>query len=193
MSYTVKVYNPKTDAKYLPEMKALADWGLSPGFFNDEVVKNIESNEYFCSIALDDDDKVCCVSYGYLLDLNGAANELRCSANEVASYFPGVTKFASHVGMATRPDMQGQGIAKEMVKLHKKLAFPYADIIFNIVWNRKGAEKSIVAVIKHFGAEFLKTIPLYWYDEPDLYCTVCKGRCVCDCDIYYYTKDGFKL
>ena len=193
MNYEIRIFNKETDTKYLKQMQDIADEGLSPGFLTDKVMSNFGNDDYFCFFAVDENDTVCCVSYGNFFGIEDAAYELRCSVEEVERLFPGVKVFSSHLGLSVRPDTRGNGIARKVLGLNRQYVLSRADVVFNDVWNRHGGEVPIVTLLVSLGAVFYKKLPKYWYDYPDLHCTLCNGRCVCDCDMYYYTKEGFKL
>lgn len=192
MTYTLKEFDAKTDRKYLPQMRALADDGLSKGFLSDEEVGQFGKDEYFCAFGVDENDRVCCMNFGKYADIETVAGELRCSADEVRALLPEAKKFAVHLGLVVADGAQGNGLATKIMRFHHKIIFQRADVIIKGVWMRDGEEKPVIRLLDNLGAVFIKKVPRYWYGYTDLYCSRCKGRCICDCDLYYLTKDGLK-
>ena len=192
MSYRIIIFDEKTDKKYLKGIKAVSDEILSPGVLKDEDLELLGDSEHFCSFAVDENDNVCCVSFGRFFGISGAAEMMRCTEEEVGKVFPNVSKFAEHSGIAVLPEHRNKGLSGKMHALYLELVFPKADVVLYNVWNRRGGEADCVRALLRSGAVFLKKIPLYWYDDEELFCNLCNGRCKCDCDIYYIKKDGMK-
>lgn len=192
MNLTLKNFNKSIDKKYLADIKRVADEGLSCGFLTDTELENFGNDDCFCSFVVDENDNVQGVSYGRFLNISQAAELLKCNEKDVSEIFPNVTVFADHTGIAVSPNVRGNGVSNVLFSVYNDAILNKASVVFYNVWVRNGGEKPAVSLIEGYGASFLKRIPQYWYDVPDLYCDVCKGRCKCDCDIYFITKDGFK-
>ncbi len=188
MNYFIKDFDKKSDIKYLSQIKELADEELSPGFVTESELSKIESGEYFCSFATDENGKICGISFGRFIDKNELASMLRCSFSEADLLFPNDSVIAEHLGIAVRKDMRNLGITGKLHERYKKTVFPKTNIIIYGVWNRKGGEKICVTHLLRSGAVFIKTVPKFWYDNPHINCTLCKGRCTCDCDFYYINR-----
>lgn len=193
MGFTIKDFDANTDIKYLPALKALADEGLSTGYFTDEVLNGFKQGKYFCTMAIDDSDKLLGINYGRFETKEEIAEMMRCTVAEVETLFKGEELFFEQIGMVISKSARGLGLSKIMMSRFKDGVFTKVNTSVTGLWIRNGDEEPIVRLEKSAGSVFLKRIPDYWYDDPDLYCDVCKGRCHCNCDIYYVTKENFRL
>lgn len=79
-----------------------------------------------------------------------------------------------------------QGLSKKLVEIALQwlLENTEADIAFGILWKPYG-KAPMEAVIKKCGFSYLTDSQNVWYDNENLVCPVCGGRCSCDAAIYY--------
>ena len=190
MNCTIKDFDAKTDKKYIPRLCEIAAAGLSEGFLLPDEAELFGTDEYFCAFGIDEDDRVCCLNYGRYISLSEAAHELRCSEDEVRSLIPNAHSYALHLGLVVAEHARGAGLAKRIMRFNQEKVFERADVIIKGVWVRDGEEKPVIAMLEKMDAVFVKKVPRYWYGYEELYCSRCKGRCVCDCDLYYLLKKG---
>lgn len=79
-----------------------------------------------------------------------------------------------------------RGLSKKLVEI----AFQWllentgAELAFGILWKPNG-KAPMEAVIKKCGFSYLTDSQNVWYDNENLICPVCGGRCSCDAAIYY--------
>lgn len=59
-----------------------------------------------------------------------------------------------------------------------------ADMAFGVFW-KPGGSVPMEKTLKRFGFSHLTDAHLIWYDNEDLVCPFCKGRCRCDAAVYY--------
>lgn len=193
MSYKVINFQKNRDEKYIPDIVALSDAVLSSGFLKSEETERFGNEDRFCTFVIDENDSVCGVSFGRFIDIGETARFMMTDEKEISELFPEVKLFAEHSGIAVREDERGKGVGKLLHSQYKSTVFNKADVILYGVWNRGGGEEPSVNQLNKSGAHFIKTVEKYWYDHPDLYCDICKGRCRCSCDFYYIKKDGYLL
>lgn len=189
----MKIFYKRYENKYASELKALADSGLSPGYLSEKELDCLGDGGHFCHLAVDGRGRLLGINYGRYLDIKSVSRELRCGEKETAELFPGVDRFAVDDGCVTLPEARGLGIATEITRFGFDGIFSRAGVLLFFVWNREGEEAPAVKNILRFGGKPLKSVPRYWYGDPDLICTRCGGRCVCTCDIYYLTKEGIRV
>lgn len=80
---------------------------------------------------------------------------------------------------------RGQGLSSRLVRFYlERLYTDAVDTAFGVFWKARGTvpmKQTLVAL--HFN--FLAEVHEVWYDNKDLICPFCNGRCKCDAEIYY--------
>ncbi len=192
MTFTIKEFIKGEDEKYIKGIRELCDLTLCPGFMTDSDISNFGTPKYYCGFAVDENDKVVALDYGYYGTKADAMHELRITESEFNKDFKGVESVVVHLGLAVSPDARGNGIGQKIISFHNKMNANKGDICIEGVWVRTGEEKPVINLLNKLGAVYYKTVPEYWHDYEGLYCTLCHGVCHCSCDLYYFTKDGLE-
>lgn len=80
---------------------------------------------------------------------------------------------------------RSRGLSRYLVRFYlEQLHANAADTAFGVFWKARGTvpmKRTLVAL--HFN--FLAEAHEVWYDNKDLVCPFCKGRCKCDAEVYY--------
>lgn len=82
-------------------------------------------------------------------------------------------------------------LAAELVRFFLKHLKTHStvDTVFGVLWKIDGyvpMEKTL----KEFDFRYLTDAHMVWYDNQDLICPYCKGRCKCNAAIYYKSIEG---
>lgn len=95
---------------------------------------------------------------------------------------PVVAKFQS---IGTAPAYRYRGVARRLVDLALEQARAAgADTAMCLAWVTKG-RVPMGGILLASGFSYLRDAHRVWYDNENLVCPYCKGRCTCDAAIYY--------
>lgn len=85
---------------------------------------------------------------------------------------------------------RGIGLAAKMIQfVLLELKDKLIDAAFIVCWKPGGIVPLSKALSEcHF--KYLADAKRVWYDDTELICPYCKGRCLCDAEVYYKLLDG---
>lgn len=99
-------------------------------------------------------------------------------------------KVGKYQSIGIRPEYRGIGLSARMVSsVLKMMKDAGAEIAFGVCWKPVGV-LPLAGVMSECRFTFLAEAKKVWYDDPDLICPYCKGRCTCDAEVYYKKLDG---
>ena len=78
---------------------------------------------------------------------------------------------------------------KLMERMFSECEAQNIDYIFGACW-RQGDNVPMKKVMEQCGFVHIARVEKLWYDEEQLYCPICKGRCSCSAEIYYKKFKG---
>lgn len=88
------------------------------------------------------------------------------------------------------PPYRGWGLAASMLRLAlEDLSGDGVEAVFALCW-KTGDVVPLKQTVEECGFRFLRKVSRPWYDDAELICPYCGGRCVCDAEIYFYTKEN---
>lgn len=160
-------------------------------YFEDEIAATIGSDDRFFYLVKNENQE----TVGYIYYLFTEAEEIAKYTKLDISLIRTVCsdpnkKVGKFQSIGIKPEYRGIGISTQMILfVLKKMKEASAEIAFSICW-KPGGTLPVAKVIAACEFSYLTEAKLVWYDDPDLICPYCKGRCVCDAAVYYKILDG---
>ncbi len=88
---------------------------------------------------------------------------------------------------------RSMGLAKELNRFaFERLAAMGAELVIIFCWKIKGVVYTRKMLLG-YGMRHLLDVPRMWYNEKNLICPYCGGRCTCDAEVYYMRLDEIQL
>ncbi len=107
-----------------------------------------------------------------------------------AIYSDGNKKVGKIQSVGLKAEYRGIGLAAKMIRfILDTLKEISIDVAFIVCWKPGGVVPLGKALSEcHF--DYLAEAKQVWYDDTELICPYCKGRCLCDAEVYYKLLDG---
>lgn len=84
-----------------------------------------------------------------------------------------------------KKNFRGLGIAASLIKFAvDRLQKAMADTVFTVCWKARG-DAFLAPALKACRFNYLSSAENVWYDEKELICPICGGRCRCGAKIYF--------
>lgn len=131
--------------------------------------------------------KVVAYIYFRLTDIAGAERLAKQSFQQFKEKgFDPYSLFGILQSIGVREEYRHCGLSEKLIEIYLQslLKETAADIAFGVFWKPNGIAP-MESVLKKYGFSYLTDSSNIWYDNENLVCPVCKGRCRCDAAIYY--------
>jgi len=147
--------------------------------------------EHYFNLLLSPEGGVVGYLYFHLCSLEETAAEAKLPVETLAvispKKHPVVAKFQS---VGVDPAYRKLGLARQMVEeCLEQAQEARADVALCMAWKYNGYVPMGDNVLA-CGFQYLTDSHLVWYDNENLVCPHCTGRCKCDAAIYYKTLEG---
>ncbi len=87
--------------------------------------------------------------------------------------------------VAIRSTFRGYGFSEKLLQFALAvLTEKKAECVFIACW-KKGTDVPLGVAVRSCGFCFLAEVENAWFDNEELYCPYCRGRCRCSAEIYY--------
>lgn len=173
--------------KYLDQVAELCAQSVGQNLYPKQFIASIiDKPDHFFSFLLSPEEEVAGYHYFHLAGLEEISKEAKLSVQDLSVIShkkdPVVAKFQS-IGVA--PKYRNQGLARKLAKMALEEAQEAkADAALCIAWKHGGrvpmGDNALAC-----GFQYLTDSHLVWYDNENLVCPYCAGRCRCDAAIYY--------
>lgn len=181
---------------YVDAAAALCDQLVGKNLYTRECLTAVlqkPNHEYY--VLLTPENNIAGYIYYYLADLQEAAELSKLSHKQLAvisSKKNPVVGIIRAIGVDEA--YRHKGLSVKLLDFCLKQLQTKADAAFGVCWKPDGHVPIEKALIK-FQFHHLTDAHLIWYDNENLICPFCKGRCRCDGAIYYKTlsKEGNNL
>ena len=88
-----------------------------------------------------------------------------------------------------KAEYRGIGLAAQMINfILKKLKDISIDVAFIVCWKPRGVVP-LGKALWDCKFDYLAEAKKVWYDDSELICPYCNGRCICDAEVYYKLLD----
>lgn len=150
----------------------------------------VEKDRFFYLLKTDKGEPAGYIYY-YLTDEESIANATKLDISVFhAVYMAGGKKVGKIQSIGIKDTFRGLGLATKMFRFAtKELSMRSAGAVFAVCW-KPGKIIPAGNVLKECGFDDLTEAKNVWYDDKDLVCPYCKGRCRCDAEVFYKLLNG---
>ncbi len=171
----------------LDEACALCDECVGRNLYKKEDIKiAFEDRDKHFLLLKDEKGKTAGYIYYGLSTDEEIANYAKIDVNLIRRIYPSKGKIIGKMqSIGVKSEYRGEGLSAFMINfVTDRLKKQSAGIVFCVCWKPMGIV-SVQKALKECDFSFLTEAKKIWYDDVDLVCPYCKGRCVCDADVYY--------
>ena len=155
-------------------------------YSKEDLRKAIEDSEHFFYLVTAGEKEIAGYIYYYLTDLKSIADYTKLNVKlfyDICSRKP--AKVAKIQSVAVRDKYRGSNFSVSMIDFALgKLKEIRADIVFGVCW-KMGEYVPMKKTLCECGFTYFSKAEKIWYEDTKLICPYCKGRCVCDAEVYY--------
>lgn len=181
-------YLEKLDAEFVKETKALCDICVGVDLYSEEYIQSIIGNpRQVFYLLFSKERELAGYVFFQLMDIADMMAFVKMKKSQLMPLLQRedcvISNFRS-LGIA--PKMRNRHFSEALTKFSIEYSRETlkADIYFGAFW-KQGDKIPMMKNIEKFGFLHYASAGRIWYDEKDLYCPVCKGRCRCEAEIYY--------
>lgn len=155
-------------------------------YTQDKIQTAMETEEHYFYLLQTRAGELAGYLYFYLTDVPSIARDAKVNREVLESVCKcpeeKVCKIQS-VGVAE--SYRGNGVAAQMVSFAlEQIRRMQVSAAFSVCW-KQGQFVPLEKPLRECGFSFLTEAKKVWFDEADLFCPYCNGRCHCDAEIYY--------
>lgn len=184
---TGKLTLERLQPAYVEEAARLCDRCVGKNLYTKEyLAKVIHKRGHYYSLLMTPEKKIAGYIYYYLADLEEAAALAKLPPERLAPILPKQSQlFGVLRSIGVDEAYRQSGLSLKLVEHYlEQLRKTGADIAFGVFWKPAGTVP-MERTLTRFQFHHLTDSRLIWYDNEDLVCPFCKGRCRCDAAIYY--------
>ena len=124
--------------------------------------------------------------YFYLTDMESIAKYSRLDINMFREVCSSTDKKVGKIqSVGLKEEYRGIGFAAQMLQfILERLKEISVDVAFIVCW-KPGGVVPLGKALSKCNFDFLAETKKVWYDDTELICPYCKGRCLCDAEVYY--------
>ena len=128
--------------------------------------------------------------YCYLTDIESIAKYSRLDINLFREVYSSTDKKIGKIqSVGLKEEYRGSGFAAQMIRfILERLKDISVDVAFIVCW-KPGGVVPLGKALSECNFDFLADTKKVWYDDTKLACPYCKGRCLCDAEVYYKLLD----
>lgn len=177
----------KIKEKDIERARILSDRCVGENLYSsEEIASTIDSNERFFYLLQDQKGEAVGYIYYYITTEKKIAEYSRLDESVFQSIpFHSKKKVGKIQSVGVDYKYRGMGLATKMLEFIldeiKKLSL---DVVFIVCWKPRGTIP-LQKAIQECAFSFLSVAKNVWYNDTNLICPYCKGRCTCDAEVYY--------
>ena len=129
--------------------------------------------------------------YYYLTEPEDIAKYAKLDAELFRKVYSRTDKKVGKIqSVGLKEEYRGIGLAAQMVNfILEKLKEISIDVTFIVCWKPSGI-LPLGKALSECKFAYLSEAKKVWYDDTELICPICHGRCLCDAEVYYKRLDG---
>lgn len=160
-------------------------------YSTDEIAAALNARDRFFYLLKNEKDETAGYIYYYLTDEEYIAKYSGLDAALFREVYPDVHKKVGKIqSVGIRAEHRGIGLAAQMMRfILNELKAVSIDIAFIVCW-KPGGIVPLAKALGECGFRFLAEAEKVWYNDTELICPYCKGRCLCDAEVYFKLLDG---
>lgn len=169
------------------EARLLCDKCVGENLYSkEEIAATICSSDRFFYLLKSEKGETIGYIYYYLTDVEYIANYSKLDIGLFRAVYSEPNKTVGKIqSVGLKAEYRGIGLAAQMIRfVLSELKKLYIDITFIVCWKPCGSVPLGKTLSKcHFN--YLTEAKKVWYNDTELICPYCKGRCLCDAEVYY--------
>ena len=129
--------------------------------------------------------------YYYLTDPEDIAKYAKLDAELFRKVYSRTDKKVGKIqSVGLKEEYRGIGFAAQMINfILERLKELSIDVTFIVCW-KPGGILPLGKALSECKFAYLSEAKKVWYDDTELICPICHGRCLCDAEVYYKRLDG---
>lgn len=179
-------------APHIEQVRQLCDQCVGQNLYTAQSLRAAcEDREHFFYILQRENGEIVGYLYFYLTDIEKIAQSAKLDKNLFRRVCTGQAKKVGKIqAVGLKPEYRKRNLAEKLVAFAvAELAEHSVDGVFIVCW-KPGGVVPLGKALGRCGFRFLAEAKKVWYDDADLICPCCKGRCVCDGAVYYKIPGG---
>lgn len=179
----------------LDEVVALCDRCVGKNLYSkDELSKAITSKDRFFYLLETAEGETVGYTYYYLTNLESIAKFAKLDTELFENVCPSETKPIGKIqSVGLKKKYRGLGLAQQMMRfMLNRLQALSAEAVFIVCW-KIGEVVPLKNALHECGFDYLSEAKKVWYNDTNLVCPICHGRCHCDAAVYYKLLDERNL
>lgn len=171
----------------ISEARSLCDECVGENLYGEEeIAATIGASDSFLYFLKKEQDEKVGYIYFYLTDEEYIANYAKLDVELLRAVYAQPNKKVGKIqSVGLKEEYRGMGLATQMILFIlnelKKLCI---DITFIVCWKPAGTVP-LGKTLSECRFSYLTEAKKVWYDDTELICPYCKGRCLCDAEVYY--------
>lgn len=152
----------------------------------EEIAATLNDQEKFFYLLKNEKDETIGYIYYFLTNEEAIAKYSKLDINVFREVYSDSNKKVGKIqSVGIKKEYRGNELAVEMMRfILKEMKTLGIDITFIVCW-RPGGFLPLGKTLAKCEFSYLTEAKKIWYDDTELICPHCKGRCSCDAEIYY--------
>ena len=152
----------------------------------EEIAATLNDQEKFFYLLKNEKDETIGYIYYFLTNEEEIAKYSKLDINVFRKVYSDFNKKVGKIqSVGIKKEYRGNELAVEMMRfILKEMKTLGIDITFIVCW-RPGGFLPLGKTLAKCEFSYLTETKKIWYDDMELICPHCKGRCSCDAEIYY--------
>ena len=174
------------------EARLLCDECVGENLYSEkEIAATIGATDRFFYLLKSETGENVGYIYFYLTDMESIAKYSRLDINMFREVYSSIDKKVAKIqSVGLKAEYRGIGFAAQMIQfILERLKEISVDVAFIVCW-KPGGVVPLGKALSECNFDFLAETKKVWYDDTELICPYCKGRCLCDAEVYYKRLDG---
>ena len=178
-------------AEEVPAVAALCDQCVGEGLYSQQdLCHAIAADDQFFYVLHSDDGQLVGYLYYYFTTLDAIAAFTKLASDCFQTACPQVSQKAGRIqSIGLQHEYRGQDLSERLIDFSlRDFAQQAVPTVFGVCW-KMGTVVPMQKPLLRCGFQHLTTAKKVWYDDEDLFCPYCQGRCHCDAEVYYKILD----
>lgn len=166
--------------------KSLCDECVGANLYSeDDILRAVkEEDAFFYLLKTDNGEPVGYIFY-LITDEESIAKYAKLGVATLSAVYPnGGKRVGKMQSVGVKECFRGMGLATRLFDFALEELSLSVEAVFAVCW-KQGKVVPVGKVLARCGFEYLTDAKKVWYDDVNLICPYCKGRCTCDAAVYY--------
>ena len=177
---------PLSEEEIMPTLKICDECVGENLYTKGDLEEAVCSEDSFYYLLKTDDGETAGYIYYYLTDKESIAAAAKLDTGIFDPVYSDKKKKVGKLqSIGLKEHYRDMGLAVFMTEaMIRELSLKAVEAVFVVCW-RPGGYVPLKETLLRCGFSFLAESHRVWYDRKDLICPYCRGRCICDAEIYY--------